>query len=273
MSDSTELSVVAARVTRRLDELVGPDGRWSGRELMPEYGYDNWQNFREVIGKAGVSCRNGGDDPDHHFTAVSKVMEGGRWGTQSVEDFSLTEQACILIGTVADGRKAEVAAIHMYMANKLKEVHDHERRQVPVLPQSYAAALRELASTVEERDAAKAAVEELTPPAEAWRELAQAEGDNSVADAAKILTRDLSIKIGRDRLFTVLSELKWIYREQGDGAWHAYQNQINLGRLSVLPQSHYHPRTGGLVWDPPQIRVTPKGLEYLHSHLRSRPKG
>lgn len=34
-----------------------------------------------------------------------------------------------------------------------------------------------------------------------------------------------------------------------------------------LPCSHYHPRTGELVLDPPQVRVTVKGLGWLHQHL------
>ncbi len=37
--------------------------------------------------------------------------------------------------------------------------------------------------------------------------------------------------------------------------------------LSELASSHYHPRTGELVLDPPQIRVTVKGLGELHKRL------
>jgi len=38
-------------------------------------------------------------------------------------------------------------------------------------------------------------------------------------------------------------------------------------RLTVMPASHYHPRTGQLVQDPPQIRVLPKGLVEMHRRL------
>ena len=41
------------------------------------------------------------------------------------------------------------------------------------------------------------------------------------------------------------------------------QSAIDAGWMSVIPQSHYHPTTGVLVLDPPQPRVTPKGLQRL----------
>ena len=44
----------------------------------------------------------------------------------------------------------------------------------------------------------------LTPRAEAWDELAAAEGDYEVADAAKILAR-AGVETGRKRLFDVAS--------------------------------------------------------------------
>jgi prophage antirepressor-like protein len=115
------------------------------------------------------------------------------------------------------------------------------------------------------RLAAEARVAELAPAAESWQALASANGDYSVADAAKILTRD-GIKIGRDRLFTVLARLGWTYRA-GDGRWRIKQVAVETGRLSELPSSHYHPRTGELVLDPPQVRVTVKGVADLRRVL------
>jgi prophage antirepressor-like protein len=117
-------------------------------------------------------------------------------------------------------------------------------------------------------DAAEALAAELAPAAQSWNVLASGDGDYSVGDAAKILSRDPAIKrLGRDRLFTVLDEANWIYRAQADGRWRAYQTAINAGRLSELPQSHYHPKTGDLVLDPPQVRVTAKGLADLRTLL------
>lgn len=116
-------------------------------------------------------------------------------------------------------------------------------------------------------DAAEAKVAELTPDARVWKILASGEGDYSVVDAAKILSRDPSIKLGRDRLFAVLRELRWVYRQQIDHRHRTYQSAIECGRLSELPSSNYHPRTGELILDPPQVRITVKGLHALHRHL------
>lgn len=116
-------------------------------------------------------------------------------------------------------------------------------------------------------DHAEAKVKELEPAATSWQVLASGDGDFSVADTAKILTRDPAIKLGRDRLFTVLAEQRWTYRQVADQRYRALQTAVDRGWLSELPQSHYHPRTGELVLDPPQVRVTVKGLSELHKRL------
>ena len=108
-------------------------------------------------------------------------------------------------------------------------------------------------------------VAELTPRAEAWDELASAEGDYEVADAAKMLAR-AGVETGRQRLFGQLSGLGWIYRAPS-GKWKARQSAVDAGYLAEKPQSHHHPRTGELVLDPPQVRVTVRGLERLRVRL------
>ncbi|WP_307962375.1 hypothetical protein [Salinispora arenicola] len=42
---------------------------------------------------------------------------------------------------------------------------------------------------------------------------------------------------------------------------------VESGWLSELPASHYHPRTGVLMLDAPQVRVTTRGLHLLHRRL------
>lgn len=115
--------------------------------------------------------------------------------------------------------------------------------------------------------AAEATVTELTPRADAWDELAAADGDYEVADAAKILAR-AGIETGRQRLFAQLEDLGWIYRGS-QGKWTARQTAVDNGYLAEKPQSHHHPRTGALVLDPPQVRVTVRGLERLRVRLGS----
>ena len=103
-------------------------------------------------------------------------------------------------------------------------------------------------------------IAELEPKAEVADRFLNAEGDLAVRDAATALTR-AGIKTGGQRLFKMLAEdYRWIYRGQADGKWRVYQTAIEAGWMSILPQSHYHPKTGVLVLDPPQPRVTPKGI-------------
>lgn len=105
------------------------------------------------------------------------------------------------------------------------------------------------------------------PKVAAWDELASASGDYEVADAAKILAR-AGVGTGRQRLFTQLHDLGWIYRGPA-GKWKARQKAVDSGYLAEKPMSHHHPRTGEVVLDPPQVRVTVKGLDRLRVRLGS----
>jgi len=115
-------------------------------------------------------------------------------------------------------------------------------------------------------------IEALTPRAEAWDELASAQGDYDVAEAAKILAR-AGVVTGPQRLFDQLSALRWIFRSAGTGKWEPFAASVDSGYLAAKPQSHHHPRTGVLVLDPPQVRVTLKGIERLRIRLTATPKG
>lgn len=114
-------------------------------------------------------------------------------------------------------------------------------------------------------ETAQTQVAELKPRAEAWDQLAAATGDYEVGDAAKILAR-AGIETGRGRLFSSLADLGWIYRSP-NGSWKARQTCVDAGYLAEKPQSHYHPGNGDLVIDPPQVRVTIKGIEKLRQRL------
>ncbi|CAA0129267.1 Uncharacterised protein [Mycolicibacterium vanbaalenii] len=130
---------------------------------------------------------------------------------------------------------------------------------------------KELAQWVveaEERaELAEARARELEPPAAAWNELADAAGDYSVADAAKVLCRDPKISIGERRLFDAMHGMHWIYRPRG-GRWRAYQDQLDSGRLvEKVGKPYYHAGRDEVVAADPVVRVTPKGLAALHQKL------
>ena len=139
------------------------------------------------------------------------------------------------------------------------------------LPQTreerFAIALTEAGQMLAERDER---IAELEPKAEVADRLLDASGDYSVKDAADVLTR-AGIKTGQARLFAVLAHHGWIHRAKGDGKWRCYAQAIETGYVAPLPQSHYHPKTGVLVLDPPQVRVTTKGLQRLLTEHGAQP--
>jgi anti-repressor protein len=138
----------------------------------------------------------------------------------------------------------------------------------PAIPQTYADALQLAADQARQIEAQAAELAEAAPKVEAWDRLASADGDYAVATAAKILSNHPLVSIGQRRLFTLLSEMKWIYRRYEPAPhWTVYQYPVNHGWLTEKPKTHVHPRTGELVLDPPQVRVTVKGLAELQKRL------
>ncbi|MGC4154817.1 MAG: phage antirepressor [Propionicimonas sp.] len=131
------------------------------------------------------------------------------------------------------------------------------------LPQNYAEALRELASTVEAHELAKVRIRELTPAASAWASLVEATGDYAVGDAAKMLSRDPSIAIGQNTLFRWLGKHGWLYRRADE--WHPYQDKIDSGLLTLKTNRPYwDSRRGVDVLPAPTVRVTAKGVQKLY---------
>lgn len=113
-----------------------------------------------------------------------------------------------------------------------------------------------------------AEVAALAPRASAWDTMAGAHGDYAVDEAAKILSRDPNITVGRARLFTHMSERGWIYRHGARNRWHAYQAQVDNGRLvQRMSAAFLNQRTGELEVPDPTIRITVKGLEALRASL------
>lgn len=133
------------------------------------------------------------------------------------------------------------------------------------VPQDFASALREYAAEIESHEVTRAALDVAQPRADAWDAIASAEGDYSVGDAAKMLVR-AGIPTGPTRLFNTLNEIKWTFRGE-DGRPRAYAERVEKGYLAEKPSFHYHPGTGEKVVDPPQVRVTLKGIERLRQRL------
>lgn len=140
-------------------------------------------------------------------------------------------------------------------------------RRVDV-PQSLPEALRRYADEVESHQQTKQELEAAKPLAEAWDTLAGAKGDYSVAEAAQVLSRDERITIGRNRLFEFMGELGWLYRHGKRRSWHAYQPQVENGRIVLkMSPAFQNAKTGELERPAPTIRLTAKGVEALRTKL------
>lgn len=237
--------------------------RWSARDLMPYAGYTNWRKWSGAIDRAIESINASGLNAADHFVGGVKMVEVGSGALREVEDVELTRYACYILFQNADARKPEVAAAQQYFAVKTREA-EVAPVKAPTGAELIALAVIEAQAMLAQKDAQ---IAELEPKAGAWDELASAEGDYAVADAAKILAR-AGIETGAQRLFGQLSDMGWIFRGP-QGKWRAYQDKVDAGYLTELPQSHHHPRTGELVLDPPQVRVTLRGLERLRVRLGS----
>lgn len=259
---------LASDIHSRLDEykIVTLEGEvWSARDIMAVAGYAAWQDFSRAVDRAIASVNASGLDAADHFRGVPKMINTGKGARRQVEDVELTRYGCYILFQNADSRKPEIAAMQQYFAVQTRRQELDTPAQQRALPQSWADTLRELANEVESHERTKEALEVAAPRAEAWDAIASAEGDYSVGDAAKMLAR-AGIPTGPTRLFRQLEEIKWTYRG-GDGRPRAYADRVDRGYLSEKPSFHYHPGTGERVVDPPQVRVTLKGVEQLRRRL------
>ena len=240
-----------------------PDGTefWSARDLMPMLGYSKWQDFESAIERAKLAAEVQGHDVETLFMGVHKKT-GGR----PQQDYELARFACYLVAMNGDPRKPEIAAAMAYFAVKTREAETR-----PALQELSRKEILMMALEAEERaelEAAKA--RELEAPAKSWNALAGANGDVSVSEAAKVLSRDPHIFIGRDQLFTFMKSIGWVFRTRGHRAhWEANQHKaINTGRLAHKPgKTFLNEKTGEYENSHPTVRVTLKGIGELHQLL------
>lgn len=237
---------------------------WSARDLMSPLGYTRWENFSAAIERAMIAADVQDHPVDVLFRGVTKKGSG-----RPQRDYELARFACYLVAMNGDPRKPEVAAAQHYFA-----VRTREAETSPSSPSSpsnlagtdlIATALLEATKLLEAKDARIAELERaavVEPKVGAVRRKRDERSDLSVADAAKVLAHH-GLKTGGDRLFADLAERGWIFRGKRDGRWRVMQSAIDAGWMDALPQSHYHPRTRVRIVDPPQPRVTQKGIEKL----------
>jgi DNA-damage-inducible protein D len=99
---------------------------WSARDLQPMLGYSQWRRFEQAVERAITSCKQSGNDPDHHFAGAGKMVELGSGSAREVVDFHLSRFACYLIAQNGDPRKPEIAQAQKYFAvqTRRQEISD-----------------------------------------------------------------------------------------------------------------------------------------------------
>ncbi|WP_249361188.1 phage antirepressor KilAC domain-containing protein [Cutibacterium avidum] len=247
------------------DQIKRTDERgeyWSARDLMPLMGYTKWQAFEVPLNRAMKSAEAQGVNVENNFTGSRKVS-GGRGPSQF--DYRLTRFACYLVAMNGDPNKPEVAAAQAYFAVRTRQA---ETSSATVAELSRRDLARMIIDAEDAREVAEMRARELEPAARAWTTMAACHGDMSVDHAAKVLSRDAAISTGRNRLFSSMADAGWIYRAGDRNQWHAYQTQIENGRLAhKLSGPFLNHRTGELEVPAPTIRITTKGLSVLHRIL------
>ena len=67
--------------------------------------------------KKGIqSCKQSGNDPQHHFVDADKMVSVGSRADRKVSDWHLSRFACYLIAQNGDFRKPEIAEAQKYFA-------------------------------------------------------------------------------------------------------------------------------------------------------------
>lgn len=244
---------------------------WSARDLMPIMGYSKWQDFKNAIERAKASAENTGQNTDGAFAQVSQLMSAGNLGMKERIDYHLTRFACYVTFMNGDPRKPEVAAAQSYFAVQTRKAEvaapEIEMPDDVLLSKALLIANGRLEQLQVEAAAKDEVIAELEPKAEVVDKWFEAKGDYDVAEAAKMLCNQ-GVATGRNRLFKALEEdLRWIYRD-GRRTPCVYQRAIEAGHLAEKPRpSYFDHRLGIEVVQPPQVRVTPKGLYKLWKEL------
>ena len=114
MNDLIKKNEVSFEDIKHIDEFGNE--YWYARELMPVLQYSKWENFKKVIEKAMISCKNSGISTKDCFPDVRKPIISGKGKEEFVEDYKLTRYACYLIAQNGDSRKKVIALAQTYFA-------------------------------------------------------------------------------------------------------------------------------------------------------------
>lgn len=227
---------------------------WSGRELQPMLGYDQWRRFAEAIERAKLACSKSGFAVADHFADAGKKVPIGSDAFREIEDFALTRYAAYLIAMNGDPRKPEIATAQTYFAVKTREA-EVVAQAPPVLDMSTPEGrlrVLDIAVQAERRTIALAAkVAELEPDAAYARQVIHASGMSLVRGVAK------RFGMRESALFAFLRDEKILIRG-GASRNEPYANFIKSGHFAVKHRAGGKNPDGTVAMKPTPY-ITPKG--------------
>jgi DNA-damage-inducible protein D len=98
---------------------------WFARDLMPLLEYIKWDNFKNVIEKAMIACKNSKVDVESNF---SRPQEATPKVGNTKEEYKLSRYACYLVAMSGDPRKEAIALAQSYFAIKTRQAEVQEQK-------------------------------------------------------------------------------------------------------------------------------------------------
>lgn len=195
---------------------------WSAREMEAPLGYQTWENFSEAIRRARISAELEEGDSAYHFRDVTKVTEGGRWGTHTVADVRMTRHGAHLLAMNGDVDKPEIKAAQRYFSFRTREAEllaEAPLDEIEVA-ERYLASLKRIKALAAEKALAEAERDE----ARGDLQLFEAKPEwLSVGQCANTLG------IGLKTFYGMLRDAGVVFEDKQQGGHRIYQRHLDRG--------------------------------------------
>ncbi|MEV3925137.1 phage antirepressor KilAC domain-containing protein [Actinomadura coerulea] len=217
---------------------------WYARELQPLMGYEKWERFEDVIGRAIRSAENTGTYSDQAFSRIREKGTGGR----PRDDRRVNRYAAYLVAMNGDPNKPQVAAAQAYFA-----VKTHEAEAATGKPMSEIEVARKYLAVLEREQAMSKELEVARPKAGKWDAYCNADGLIGMTELADILKTNVRA------LTAWLVEINLFRRQTSRNG-----GARNLPRTSFQRSGHFEVKTEvnkGVAF--PVAYATPQGVDLV----------